>query len=248
MWLRFITVQAVRRRCLDASCRWRDRQPAAADDREPEHLRPHRGWPAVASLTLTVVGFFVATAVVIALARTSTARWEKARRAARVPRPPVRARRRTSAGGAARGPGTVVRKVVAMIRGPASLRASLKVAGSLATAPKQVVSRGRPFPRLFGILRSSLTRRALRTAGANNGSPASPVHDVADSALPLVPRRSRGARPMRRDNVPGTVSRRLFRRKARLPRRRARGFLHRHDRAEDQHVLHGDSDESPTAR
>src|SRR5688572_28863557 len=143
-----ITVEAAGADPLAAPPFWRDRPLAASDDREPEHPRPHRGWPAVLTLTLIVTGFVVATALVIVLARTSTARWEKEKRPARAPRRPTVAGHAPFAATAARLPVAVARWVAAM-RSPASRRAPLKVvAETLATAEKEVASRVGPFPRL----------------------------------------------------------------------------------------------------
>lgn len=67
------------------------------------------GGPVVMGLTLTVVGFLVATVLVTVLARSSTARWERARRAARKqvrarPSPKLRGiLRSTSRGGGTKG-------------------------------------------------------------------------------------------------------------------------------------------------
>jgi hypothetical protein len=172
----------------------------------------------VASLTLTAVGFFVMTVVVIALARTSTSRWEKARRAARAPRPKVVARRRTRATGASRRPGAVLRKAVATIRRPAPLVARLEGgAGGLGTAPEAAAARARPFLRRLGTLRSSLSARTFR---------------------PTKRRRSRRRPPV----VPSDPAP-----SARIPGL-ARRSPHRRDPTEDPQVVRADVDDSPTAR
>jgi hypothetical protein len=61
---------------------------AVADVREPERLRPRQGEPEVWWVAGTVVGFVLITAGVIALARTSTASWEREARARRAPPAP----------------------------------------------------------------------------------------------------------------------------------------------------------------
>ena len=195
----------------------------------PEHPRPHRGWAAVAWVTLILVGFLLATAVVVALARTSTARWE-ARRSARAPRREVSASPGPPAADVAGLWETVVRGVV-----PASGRAALRftplkvLAHSLVTTPRHVASRLPPIPRPSGILRPALrVRRHEKASTAHINLQALPVQDDAPDTTPPVPMTSPGSQTMRRGDVPGPPRRR-FRRTPSVPRRRARSFFHRQD-------------------
>jgi hypothetical protein len=203
----------------------------------------------VVSLTLTVVGFVVVTALVIVLARSSTARWEKTRRAARAPRRDVPAARTTPDADARRS-ARPVRKALAALGGLGSLRELPKVAAAgLVTVPRLVASRVRPFRRSSGGLRAWLHGRVRRNGrSTTSSSPASPVDDdAAETSAPLIPKRSRGARALRRA-AGADAARRRVGRAPRLPRRGAYRFLHRHDRIDEPHVLGADTDESPTAR
>jgi hypothetical protein len=205
---------------------------------------------AVLTLTLIAAGFLVATVVVIVLARTSTARWEKEKRPARVPRRPTTAGRAPLAATAARLPVAVARWVAAM-RSPASRRAPLKlVAETLATAEKEVASRVGPFPRLPGRLRSSrfgeLLRRMRRTR-SRAVDPPSDDSDVDDMPVRVIRRRSRRALAVRRAATADRPARRFFGRTPRRPRRGALAFLHRHHRSDDPRVLHGDGGDGPPA-
>jgi hypothetical protein len=204
------------------------------------------GEPAVASLTLTVVGFVVVTALVIALARSSTARWERTKRAARAPRREGIVPHATLIGDVVELPGKVVRAATGRL---VSLRTPVKkVAARLEAPAKQVVSRVRPLLRPLRILRSWLPGRRRRQA-TTGSSPASPIPDDATGrSLPLVSKRSRGPRAIRRNTRARAVGRTLFRRTPRLPTRAARRFLHRHAGTDDPHVLQAYNDESPTAR
>jgi hypothetical protein len=185
----------------------------------------------VASLTLIAVGFVVAMALVIVLARTSTARWERTGRAARAPRREVIAPGAALSGDAARQHRTAMSRLVAAAGGSAFRRASLGfVAGILVTAPKRVASRIRPFPR--------------RTT---DGSPAVPVDEEArQPRVPLVPERAPRRRAVRRHGVHRAAGHGLFHRGRRPVRRRTRGLLHRPDRTEESPALRADGDETLT--
>jgi hypothetical protein len=95
---------------------------------------------------LTAVGFLVLTALVIALARSSTARWEREKRRARVPRrpaPPPTLPERAAHGVR----GAVVRWTVTAVHLRTPLPAPLNaVAGLLVTTTRQAVARVRPGP------------------------------------------------------------------------------------------------------
>src|SRR5688572_22168109 len=122
------------------------------------------GGPAVVALTLIALAFVVVTALVITMARRSTARWERAGRSARAPRREVIAPGAALAGDAAR-PGTVRRRIVAAMGRTTSMRGLLRgLAEILGAFPSVVASRVRPFLRPFAILRSSLRDGALGKA------------------------------------------------------------------------------------
>jgi hypothetical protein len=176
------------------------------------------GWAAVVSLTLTAVGFLVMTVVVIALARSSTSRWEKARRAARAPRRKVVAPRRARATGASRRPGAALRKAVVTIRRPAPPVPRPEAGtGGPGTAPEAAAADAGPFLRRLGTLPSSLSARTFRS--------------------------TKGRRSRRRP--PGVASGPAP--SARIPRL-ARRSPHRRDPTEDPQVVRADVDDSPTAR
>jgi hypothetical protein len=215
---------------------------------ESRNIRGGIGGVVVVSLTLTAVGFVAGMALVIALARASTARWEREKRLARVPRRPAIDPRTPPAAFAARLSGAMVRRAVAVMRHPAALRAPLRdAADALATAPRQVASHVPSVPRWWGNARS-LVGGGFRKATRRRSRTAAPARDDgADAPDPLAPRRSPGARAVRRAGMAGAAGPRFFRRIPRPPRRRALRFLHRHHRTESQRVLHGDSDEGPAA-
>jgi hypothetical protein len=97
-------------------------------------------------VVVTAVGFLVLTALVIALARSSTARWEREKRMARVPRhpaPPPSLPERAAHGVR----GAVVRWTVTAVHLRTPLPAPLNaVAGLLVTTTRQAVARVRPGP------------------------------------------------------------------------------------------------------
>jgi hypothetical protein len=202
------------------------------------------------SLTLIGVGLLVATAVVIALARGSTARWERDKRAPVAVRADLSARRTSSAGSASSIPGTKTRRGIAALRSQASRFPPVKILAQL--LPKGMKqgtsSRVRPIRRLVGVLRSSLFGGKLRgRRWTTSRSPALPVDgDGADVALDPEP--SRAATDSRSDGVASAARRKLLRRTVPRARRRALVFLHRHEDPEDARIRHEDSDESSPAR
>jgi hypothetical protein len=207
------------------------------------------GGLAVLSLTLIALAFVMTTALVMALARASTARWEREKRSARAPRRPAVAPRTPRTASALRFPVMIVRRAVAGLRGPASLRAPLKaVVDTVATTPKQVVSHVRPLPQLVGNVQS-LIGQGLRKAGWRKSRTAAALadDDGTDVPVPLVRKRSPGAREIRRDAMARVPGRRFFRRIPRRPHRRTFGFLQRHDRTASPRILHRDGDDGPVA-
>ncbi len=106
-------------------------------------------------LISSAVGFIVVTAVVIALARSSTARWEREKRALRAPRGEAGNPAARPAGIAVRLPDPVVRTATAALRLGAPLGRRLEgVAGVLASR-KQLLSRVRPSRLMLGVLRTA---------------------------------------------------------------------------------------------
>jgi hypothetical protein len=107
-------------------------------------------------LTLIVVGFLVATAVVMALARGSTARWEQDRRAAVAARADESARRTSSAGSTRRTQGAV-RRGVAALRGRVSRLAPVRAVVRLVPTDVRDRTSRMPLRRVVGGLTSSLS-------------------------------------------------------------------------------------------
>ena len=184
------------------------------------------------SLTLTVVGFLLATALVILLARTSTARWERASRAPVAAHPDGVGARMTRAGLSS--PPAVVRRVVAAIRGSVSLPGPVRVAARTVGTMADRVPLVRSLPPLMGRLRASLAgelqRRARRAQERPRTEPRPDGAPVGPS--PTVRNRHRGTRAVRRRTVPGAGGR-LFGRNARRRHGRLHDLLHRHRRTED---------------
>jgi hypothetical protein len=151
------------------------------------------------TLTLIAVGFLVAVALVIALARGSTARWERVKRASVAVRADVPARPTSSAGSAVRVRSSMLRRGVAVLLGEAA---------RLPRAIWRGMGRPRPIRRL-GALRSSLFGPKLRTARWRK------------SRSPDLPVQGDGAgKPHARRPLRATA--------ARAPRR-ALAFVHRHE-------------------
>jgi hypothetical protein len=201
------------------------------------------------SLTFIVVGFLVATVLVMALARGSTARWERDKRASIAARDDVSTRRTSSAGSAFRIPGALTRKGVAALRSQASRFPPVKVlARLLPDGREQGTSRVRPFRRQVVVLRSFLLGRKLRGGWwRESRSRALPVdREERDVALAREP--SRAATDIRSDEASRSAGRQLWRRTVPRAPRRALAFLHRHEDVPDARIPHEDSDESPTAR
>jgi hypothetical protein len=201
------------------------------------------------TLTLIAVGFLVATALLIALARTSTARWEQDKRASAAVRAGVSARRTTSSAGSAfRTPRAMARRGVAALRRQTSRFPPWKVlARLLPTAMKQVRSRVRPIRRLVGVLRSPLFGGKFRGGRwTKSRSPAQRV-DGDGGEMALGPNPSGAATGIRSNGVARTGDPKLLRSTVPRARRRALAFLHRHEEPQDARIPHEDRDESPTA-
>ena len=151
-------------------------------------LRLHPGGEgAMASLTLIAVGFLVALAVVIALARGSTARWERAKRASvarRVDVPP----RAASDGSAVLPRSPVVRRGLAVLSGRASRLA--RIIRQRPWGHRQIRRLGAFSP--FGNeLRTTRWRKGRPSAAESRGD------GCAADAIP-EPRRAPPARAPRR--------------------------------------------------
>lgn len=202
----------------------------------------------MAGLTLIVVGFFVATAVVIALARASTARWEHDKRAVAAVRDDVSARRTSSAGTAFRIPRAMTRWGVTALRTQTSRFLPRKLlARLLPTDRKRGTSRARPIRRLVGVV-SSLPFRGKLRAGRwkETRPPALPV-DRERGVMALDPKPSRAATDVRTNGVARNADPKLLRPAVPGARRRALAFLHRHQQPQDVRIPHEERNETPTA-
>jgi len=201
------------------------------------------------SLTLTAVGFLVATAVVIALARRSTSRWEQDKRASIAVRADVSARRNSSAGPDPRMPRAIARRGVAALRSKALWLPPVKVlAQRLPKGMTQGMSRVRPIRRLVPELRPSLFGERLRRGRwRRSGSAALPVTgDGADIAV--APRPCGTATDIPSDDVAGAARQKLLRRTVRRAPRRALALLHRSEGTRRARIPREGSDERPPAR
>lgn len=193
------------------------------------------------SLTLITVGFLVATGLVVALARESTARWERAKRAAVAVRAAVPARQSSPAGSALRTAGAMVRRRVAALRSQASRFPPVTAVGRFLPKGLKRETPGRgPIRRLLGDLRPSRFGGILRRGRWTKGSsPARPV-DGEEAPRTATDGRSRG--------VAGAAGQGRLRRTVPRAHRRALAFLHRHEGPQDARTPHESSDGSPTAR
>jgi hypothetical protein len=201
------------------------------------------------SLTLITIGFLVVTAVVIALARGSTARWERDKRAPVAVRADVSTRRTTPARSALRIPGATTRRWVAALRGLAARFPSVKVAAQLMPkVGKQGTPPVRPIRRVVGVLRSPLSGGRFRGGLWTTSRSAAPPTDGDGADTAVGPKSSRAATGDPSNGASGTAARQLLRRTLPRARRRALVLLHRHDDPQDARVPHEDSDERPTAR
>jgi hypothetical protein len=201
------------------------------------------------SLTLTAVGFLVATAVVIALARGSTSRWERDKRASVAARADIASRRTPSAGSAARISGAMARRGVDALRSQASRFPPVKVlAQLLPNGTKEGTSRARPIRRLVTDLRASLFGGELRGGRwRKSGSAALPA-DGDGTDMALTPEPSGGAPDIRSDGAARAGRQKALRRNVRRAPRRALAFLHLDESPGDARIPHEGSDDSPTAR
>ncbi len=200
------------------------------------------------TLTLIVVGFLVATGLVVALARGSTARWEQSRRSPVAARPavptsrtsPVRSAVRTVRAMTRRGVSLLRKRFPPLPRGRALHR----------RAPKDLEldkPRGRPIRRLVGTLRSwrSGGRREVGRTGVR--APASLV-DGHEAGMDLAPDPPAAATDIRRSGATGATRRALLRRTTVGAPRRVLALLHRKDDSRDVRPVRGGGDERPTAR
>lgn len=192
--------------------------------------------PVVLLLTVTAVGFLVATAVVMALARSSTARWEREKRAARAPRREVVAPPMPPARTGVRLRGVPVRTAAAVRRIAASGRRPVRaVTGVLVAAGKGGLVSVRPSPRAFGTLRKVVHRARNRsTRWLRTHAPNRVVEEGGSGMVHPEPGPPQTAQPVRR-------------RAERIPRRGARRLIHRHDRDQTPGVLQTDSERNQTA-
>lgn len=208
------------------------------------------GEPVVAWLALVTVAFVLVTAGVIVLARSSTARWEQAKRASVVPRRDGVDAPGRPGGSAAWLAGAVVRRVAAGRRGQASPRAS----GSAVTGGRGrlVALLGSPVRSLRSLFRGVVSWPPLnvlrRSRAAEDHGTASPLDDGPPAAAPPA-QDDAGADPAAGGHdVAGHGSRLSLRRISRRGRRRAPRFWHRQERVGDRHTVDTERDESSSAR
>lgn len=207
-------------------------------------VRLHQGERAVVSLTLIVVGFLVSTAVVMALARRSTARWERDRRAPVAARVELPDRRAPSTGAAPGIPGAVIRTVAAL-RSRMSRVPPVPVLGRLLAEGSRWVARARPVRRLRAVLRSlPSVARILYRWRTPTRSAAPPVEgdEGEGSGAGEASRATPGT------DVVGAAERTTDRRSVPRARRRAPAFLHRPEPASDAGEPHEERGETPPSR
>ena len=196
------------------------------------------------SVTLIVVGFLLVTALVMAVARGSTARWERDKRAAVAARAEDAARRPAPTGPALRMPGGVSRAVAALRRGVSRFRPGKALGLLRPEGGEEGTARGGPIRRRVGALRWSLSGRRLRSARwTTSRAPAARI-DGEPAETAAAPDPSRAVAGARNDGVDtGTLLRRAVPR----ARRRAPAFLHRDTEPKDERIPRDDRNESPTA-
>jgi hypothetical protein len=189
--------------------------------------------------TLTAAGFVLVTAMVIALARSSTARWEREKRSPVAPVPDAVPPRRPLAVPAAWIPGAVARRIAGATGGSTSRVPPRAVA-------RRILSRMHQMGRALGRLPSSLPAAVGRWRPSPGRSATPSLSEgTPDPAVPPAPRRSRGPRALRGHHLHGGAGRRLLARTSRLPHPHLRERFHRHDRrSEGPQALHADSDDS----
>lgn len=205
----------------------------------------------MATLTLIAVGFLGTSAVAVALARGSTARWEQDKRAAAAFRDHIATRGTSSAGSALRIPGALIRRAGVGLRNQASRFRSWKApAQLLPTGITQVTSRVRPIRRLVGVLRLPLVGGKVRGGRwTRSGSPARPVDGDAEgtAASRLGSKPAQAPSDARRHGVARTTGSLLSRSTVARARRRGLAFLHRPEEPQDARIPQDDRDESSAA-
>jgi hypothetical protein len=187
-----------------------------------------RGWADMWWLTVDAVGFLIMTALAIALARRSTARWENEKRAARATRRSDVTPRTPPGGPTAGLRSALVRTAAAASRVTAPIGRPVRAAtGVLVTARTQVSSRIAPAARRFGGLRPAVRGRRKEKAGRRKEKAGS-LRAHGGGAEPGVAPRAVLPTP-------------------RLPIRRTLRFVPRHARRRDRRARSSDADQSPTA-
>jgi len=227
-----ITVRRFRTDRLDVSCYRRDRLVG-------RHGRPGTGQPcgctgggrAMASQLLIAVGFLAATAAVIALARGSTARWERDRRARVAVRADDRPRRASYPG---TWMGSRARQAVDALRRHAVGLAASGLRGRLRRDGREQGPPSRPVRGLAGVRPSALVGRLLRRRRRMTRHLTTPRVGGEPPALASAGSRVHG------------VPTRAFLRRVPSVRRRALALLHRHGPPDS--VPQEDSGDRPAAR
>jgi hypothetical protein len=190
-------------------------------------------------VTVTVGGFLLVSACVVALARSSTARWERERRAARAPRREAVAAPTSSQGAAARLRRGVTTTAATAGRAAVSIRVPLEAAGrTLATSRKQVARHVRAAPQMWDAFRYSVLgdRTPDARLSATRAEDPSPADGEASDAVLRSPELSQEESAGRRGLRAGITGHDFSRAIPRLSRRLATRLGHRHDKSRDPRV------------
>ena len=208
----------------------------ASDDREPEPPRLHRG-TGMSRVIVLAGGFLLVSACVIALARSSTARWERERRAARASRRAATAPPTSPPAAAARLRRAAARTAVVAGRAAASIRVPPQAARRIsATSRKQAARRVRPRPQMGDAVRHAVLggRTSAARSSKARGEDPSLADGEASGAVPRTPELSGEARPARRGLRAGIARHDFSSAIPRLTHLLTTG--HRHDKSQDPRV------------
>jgi hypothetical protein len=188
-------------------------------------------------LIVIAAGFVVVSACVIALARSSTARWERERRAARAPRRVAIAPITPATGAAARLRRALARTAATAGRAAAPIRIPIEAAGRILVASRQQVARRvRPVPQMWDALRDAVQGdRPDPDLSRTRADDPSIDGRQASGTVPRLPEPSREA-PARRGRGAGHTAHHFSRAFPRLTHRLRTRLVHRHDQSRDPHA------------
>ena len=202
----------------------------------------------MAWVTGIVVAFLLVTVMVIVLARSSTARWERAKRATVVARrdsPPGS----RPGGSAAWLAGAVVRRVAAPRHGRASARAPKQPApGTVPGGAERVRPRRRISTALLGAVGSWLVGGRLLRWWTTSGQAAAPGPGDGSRGAEQLTAAGAGAVPADEGGEGDPGARTPFRRASRSPGRRTPRFLDRREPAQDPQTLSTGGEDGSAAR